>query len=62
MKQSTIQHRNQEAITNPHVSESTDLVLVVFNDNVLMCVKHMLVVIIVLVRMQLTNKTYSIAR
>ena len=59
-EKSTIQHRNQEAITNPHVSESTNLVLVVFNDNVLMCVKKMLLVITVLVRMLLTNKTYNI--
>ena len=62
MKQSTIQHRNQEAITNAHVSVFTDLILVVLNNNVLMCVKHMLVVITVLVRMQLTNKTYIIER
>lgn len=39
--------------------KSADLIFVVFNNNVLMCIKHMLVIIAVFIGMQLTNKAYK---
>lgn len=38
---------------------TTDLIFVVFDNNVLMCVENMLATFTIFFRMQLTHKTYS---